>query len=181
MLDGLHQEHINMARLLDVLREKLFAIRSEKPVRYHLLRDVLSYLSEVSDRQHHPKEDVIYDYYLKYRCQDPDMPTQLLEEHQRLIIAGAELRELVEMILMDAVIPLDQMAAKLEQFIVLQQRHLDYEEKEVFPLLRQSLTEDDWRHIEQSWHNSGAEDPLFGHQVAERYRDLFERLRHNHD
>lgn len=181
MLDGLHQEHINMARLLDVLRAKLFAIRSEKPVHYHLLRDVLSYLSEVSDRQHHPKEDVIYHYYLKYRCQDPQMTTQLLDEHQQLVAAGAELRELVEMILMDVVIPQEQMAAKLEQFIVLQQRHLDYEEKEVFPLLRQALTEDDWRHIEQSWHHSGAEDPLFGHQVAERYRDLSERLQHNHD
>ena len=32
MLDGLHQEHVNMARLLDVLREKLVGIRSEKPV-----------------------------------------------------------------------------------------------------------------------------------------------------
>ena len=54
MLDALHQEHLNIARLLDILRQKLFAIRSEHPVRYGLMRDVLCYLSEVADQQHHP-------------------------------------------------------------------------------------------------------------------------------
>ena len=49
MLSELHREHINIAKLLDLLRQQLFAIRSEKEVRYRLLRDILSYLSEVSD------------------------------------------------------------------------------------------------------------------------------------
>ena len=42
MLDILHQEHINIAKLLDVLRDNLAAIRSEKPVRFNLLKDALS-------------------------------------------------------------------------------------------------------------------------------------------
>ena len=67
MLDGLHLEHLNIAKLLDVLRDKLFAIRSEKPIHYRLLKDILCYLSEVADQRHHPQEDLIYDYYLKYR------------------------------------------------------------------------------------------------------------------
>ncbi len=172
MLQALHQEHINIARLLDVLRQQLFAIRSEHPVRYRLLKDVLSYLSEVSDQCHHPQEDLIYDYYLKYRCQDDQITTRLHQEHELVVEAGKELAALVDMILMDAVIPLDQLMAKLESFIVLQQRHMDFEESEVFPELRTSLTEDDWRHLEQNWHYRTADDPLFGREVAERYRDL---------
>jgi len=71
---------------------------------------------------------------------------------------------------MDAVIPLDKLTAKLESFIVLQQRNMDFEEGEVFPELRAKLTEDDWRHLEQNWRYKTADDPLFGREVAERYR-----------
>ena len=177
MLDTLHQEHLNIAKLLDVLRQKLFAIRSEQPVQYRLLNDVLCYLSEVSDQQHHPQEDLIYDYYLKYRCQDASLSVRLQREHELVVASGKELREMVEMILMDAVIPLDTLVTKLEAFIVLQQRHMDFEEGEIFPLLRETLTEDDWRNLEQQWHSKTADDPLCGRQVAERYRDLFSRLR----
>ena len=41
---------------------------------YFLLRDVVDYLREVSDKYHHPKEDMIYDYYLKYRVVERDQP-----------------------------------------------------------------------------------------------------------
>jgi len=180
MLDGLHLEHLNIAKLLDVLRDKLFAIRSEKPIHYRLLKDILCYLSEVADQRHHPQEDLIYDYYLKYRCDDPELANRLKEEHHLLVESGCELREMIDMILMDAVIPLDQVAAKLEQFIVLQQRHMDFEEGEVFPELRAKLTEDDWRHLEQNWQHFKADDPLFGREVAERFRELAERLHLNH-
>lgn len=176
MLSELHREHINIAKLLDLLRQQLFAIRSEKEVRYRLLRDILSYLSEVSDQCHHPQEDLIYDYYLKYRCQDDQITDRLKNEHELVVVAGKELTELVEMILMDAVIPLDQLTAKLESFIVLQQRHMDFEEGEVFPELRAKLTEDDWRHLEQNWRYKTADDPLFGREVAERYRDISSSL-----
>ena len=172
MLSELHREHINIAKLLDLLRQQLFAIRSEKEVRYRLLRDILSYLSEVSDQCHHPQEDLIYDYYLKYRCQNDQITDRLKNEHELVVVAGKELTELVEMILMDAVIPLDQLTAKLESFIVLQQRHMDFEEGEVFPELRAKLTEDDWRHLEQNWRYKTADDPLFGREVAVRYRDI---------
>ncbi|MBP8173432.1 MAG: hemerythrin domain-containing protein [Aeromonadaceae bacterium] len=177
MLDALHQEHLNIARLLDILRQKLFAIRSEQPVRYGLMRDVLCYLSEVADQQHHPREDLIYDYYLKYRCDDLQLKERLKVEHKAVAAAGKELREMVDMILMDAVIPLEQLVSKLEAFIVLQQSHMDFEEGELFPDLRQALTEDDWRNLEQQWQYRISDDPLFGREVAERYQDLFNRLR----
>ena len=172
MLSELHREHINIAKLLDLLRQQLFAIRSEKEVRYRLLRDILSYLSEVADQYHHPQEDLIYDYYRQFRCSDDQFSTRLSEEHARVVTAGQELTELVDMILMDSVIPLEQLTAKLEAFIVLQQCHMDYEESEIFPLLRSKLSEDDWRHLEQNWRSKKAEDPLFGRVVAERYRDI---------
>lgn len=177
MLDILHQDHINIAKLLNVLRDILAAIRSEKPVRFNLLRDALSYLREVADTHHHPREDLIYEYFTTYRCSDPSIVTTVLkEQHKQIVRKGEDLQELVAMILMDAVIPLDSVATALEQFIALQQQHLDYEESTIFPLLSRSLTEDDWRHLEHNWMHMTEDDPLFGREVKERYQDLAAQL-----
>ncbi|MGY3909896.1 hemerythrin domain-containing protein [Aeromonas piscicola] len=176
MLASLHKDHLNIARLLALLKHKLAAIRSEQPVSYFLIRDVVDYLREVSDKYHHPKEDMIYDYYLKYRVVEGEVASRLQEEHARLLEAGAELKEMVEMILMDAVIPLDQFTARLEQFVALQEAHMNYEEGVIFPHLRDSLTEDDWRHLEQIWHNRAIGDPLFGAEISQHFQELAKRL-----
>lgn len=176
MLASLHKDHLNIAKLLHLLKHKLVAIRSEQQVSYFLIRDVVDYLREVSDKVHHPKEDMIYDYYLKYRVVEGEVANRLHEEHARLLEAGTELKEMVEMILMDAVIPLDQFAAKLEQFIGQQEAHMNYEEAVIFPQLRDSLTEDDWRHLEQLWHNRAIGDPLFGAEVSQHFQALARQL-----
>ena len=176
MLSSLHKDHLNITRLLTLLKQKLAAIRNEQPVSYFLLRDVVDYLREVSDKYHHPKEDMIYDYYLKYRVVEGEVANRLHEEHARLLDAGTELKEMVEMILMDAVIPLDQFTGKLECFVALQEAHMNYEEGVIFPLLRDTLTEDDWRHLEQNWQNRAIGDPLFGAEVSQNFQALAQRL-----
>ena len=91
MLSSLHKDHLNIARLLTLLKHKLAAIRHEQQVSYFLLRDVVDYLREVSDKHHHPKEDMIYDYYLKYRVVEGEVANRLHEEHASLLVAGTEL------------------------------------------------------------------------------------------
>ena len=104
------------------------------------------------------------------------MANRLHEEHARLLDAGTELKEMVEMILMDAVIPLDQFVARLEQFIEQQEAHMNYEEGVIFPHLRDSLTEDDWRHLEQLWQNRAINDPLFWAEVSQHFQALAKQL-----
>ena len=50
MLSSLHKDHLNIARLLELLKHKLAAIRNEQPVSYFLIRDAVDYLREVSDK-----------------------------------------------------------------------------------------------------------------------------------
>lgn len=176
MLSSLHKDHLNIAKLLQLLKYKLVAIHDEQPVSYFLIRDVVDYLREVSDKVHHPKEDLIYDYYLKYRVVEGEVANRLHEEHAKLLVAGTELKEMVEMILLDAVIPLDEFAARLEQFIALQEAHMNYEEEVIFPHLRDSLTEDDWRQLEQLWQNRAISDPLFGVEVSQHFQTLAKQL-----
>lgn len=177
MLDSVHEDHVNIAKLLRVLEHKLALIRSEKPVKYKLVADIISYMSSYADQYHHPKEDLIYDYYIKYRVVGDEMPNRLAAEHKQLHELTEELKDVVELILLDAVMPLDVFSDKLENYIKAQWEHLNYEENEVFPVLREQLTEDDWRHIEQNWQHGQVDDPIFGKQVKAQYQALAERIR----
>jgi len=176
MLAIIREEHVNIAKLLAVLKQKLKALRAEQPIKYTLVRDILDYLHTESDRYHHPKEDIIYDHYLRYRVVDDKVANRLREEHEKITRMTEELKDTVDMILLDAVIPQDQFADKLEHFIEVQERHMDYEESQILPAIERSFTEDDWKQVEQLWHHGRPDDPLFGKQVAEQYRELAERI-----
>ncbi|CAG9000427.1 MAG: hypothetical protein CENE_02422 [Candidatus Celerinatantimonas neptuna] len=177
MLDNLMHDHVNIAALLKVLEHKLDLIRSEKSVKYKLIADIITYLGDYADKYHHPREDAIYDYFCKYRADGLDISDKLAREHQKLHELTEELDEVVQLILLDAVIPLDQFSQKLEHFISAQWDHLNFEEREIFPLLKEKLTEDDWRIIEQNWEHSDYNDPLFGSKVEQHYSALAERIR----
>ncbi|WP_026958263.1 MULTISPECIES: hemerythrin domain-containing protein [Aliagarivorans] len=179
MIKSLQQDHQNIAKLLKVLEHKLELIRSEKAVKYKLLDDIVTYLHDYADKFHHPKEDMIYDYYVKYRVVEDDLSGKLKVQHEELKELTEELQGALELILLDAVVPLDQFSDRLEAYIQAQWEHLNYEEEVVFPALLRHLTADDWRAIEQGWEHGrgGDEDPLFGHQVKEQYHALAERIR----
>ena len=79
------------------------------------------------------------------------------------------------MILMDAVIPLDVFAEKLNTFVKRQKAHLELEEKYVLPLIRRTFTAEDWVAVSAEYQQCEY-DPLFGDKVDERYRKLADRL-----
>ena len=132
MLSSLHKDHLNIARLLTLLKQKLAAIRNEQPVSYFRLGR--GGLPPGSVRQVPPPEGG-HDLRLLPEVQGGggEVANRLHEEHARLLDAGTELKEMVEMILMDAVIPLDQFTARLEEFIAQQEAHMNYEEGVIFP------------------------------------------------
>ena len=84
--------------------------------------------------------------------------------------------ELPAMILMDAVVPLDQFAQKLEAYINSQRDHLNFEERELLPQIANALSEDDWKQIELKWKQTDSQDPLFGLKVAKKYQELAQRI-----
>lgn len=187
MLEQIKQDHRNMTSLLSVLRQKLAAIKAERPIRYNLMRDVLTYLHDYADKHHHPIEDVIYGYYVKHKSEQQKRVFALAEEHEKISAQTDSLCTMVDMILLDAVVPQQEFMAQLEKFIRQQEHHMEQEEKHILPLLEQNLTDADWQAIyaelpyEAIHSGSIAEtlsqlDPLFGEQVAEHYKQLHERL-----
>ncbi|UXI00862.1 hemerythrin domain-containing protein [Photobacterium sp. TY1-4] len=174
MLESIHTEHGYIIRLLNILQRKLVAIQQGKDVDYQLIKDIVEYLQKHAECCHHPKEDVLYHYYQSHYADSRGM-NDLEAEHVALAKLTQEFSETVDMILMDAVIPLDVFAAKLNTFVSRQKAHLEFEEKYIFPLIRNTFTAEDWVNVSAQYEECMC-DPLFGDQVSERYRSLAERL-----
>lgn len=175
IIERIRREHGYMSRLLAILRRKLVLLQDEKSVNYPLVKEIIDYLSSHSEAVHHPKEDLIYHYYVeKYGKQSGVV--DLEEDHKVLAGRTSEFLELIEMVLQDAVVPQDIIISQLSDFIKFQKAHLDMEEKEIIPLILDTFTEEDWAHVELQWSNSD-DDPVFGDTIAERYKHLASRVR----
>lgn len=185
MIDLIKNDHTNLVILLNFLRGKLTRLTQGQAINYALIRDVIEYMQEYAERYHHKYEDVVYSYYLKRKGEAKGMH-KLEQEHERLTADTASFRELIELILLDSVVPSDTFCARLQAFIDQQQRHINYEDHEILPLLEAQLSFSDWEQIDSNF-SPFAEaraaratvellDPLFGQQLAQRYRELAQQL-----
>lgn len=175
MMEQIHREHGYMVRLLAILKSKWNTLKDEKPINYSLVKEIVDYLSTHSESVHHPKEDVLYRYFVeKYPASSEIKSLEL--EHQELSEKTREFILTVDMILQDAVVPQDVFLDQLENFIQNQKQHLDFEEKEVLPLIKRTFTTQDWQAVESQWEQSD-DDPVFGDTIADRYKQLAERVR----
>lgn len=172
MLSIIHNDHANMTLLLTLLRKKIQQLEKDEKIDYRLIKTVISYLRNYADKYHHPMEDLIYDYYIKYRVVPDEVAFRLSNEHKSINQATVELDELLDMILLDAIVPKEQCIEKLRNFVDLNAAHLVFEEQQILPLIKESLSPDDWSNLERQWQHEEYKDPLFGENVSDQYRAL---------
>ena len=175
VLTELHQDHVNLNKLLAVLQNKLERLKHGEMPNFILLADAVDYISNYADAYHHPREDKMYAYFSD--TGGPELQAAIArcsEDHQTLKQYSIDLLEAVDCILNDAVVPMDEFTAKLEAFLDHQIEHLNLEEGAIFPLLDDMTTEAQWQELEQKLPKT--DDPLFGEQQKERYIDLYTEL-----
>jgi len=165
-----HTDHINFARLLDILDEQVAAFQRGLSPNYALMADILYYMRNFSDRVHHPREDVAY---ARLAERDPGIKlvvNRLLQEHRVLATAGDDLLTHVNEAGKDVVIPRAALEAATATYLVYYRHHLSTEERDVMPRAAQALTAQDWAAVEAAVPVSP--DPLFGNNVLERFETL---------
>ncbi|NAZ45730.1 hemerythrin domain-containing protein [Vibrio toranzoniae] len=177
MIERIRREHGYMARLLVILKNKLELLKQEREINYSLIAEVVHYLMNHSDKVHHPKEDIIYRYYLNKYGNDQAIEDLELE-HQLLAEKTADFLGVVDMILQDAVVPQEVFIEQLEEFVHTQRKHMEYEEKYVLPMIITLFTVKDWQEVESQW-SQPENDPVFGDTIADQYRQLADRVRQN--
>ncbi|TKF22992.1 hemerythrin domain-containing protein [Vibrio genomosp. F6] len=175
MIERIRREHGYMVRLLAILSTKLKQLNNDQPINYSLVKEVVDYLANHSEKIHHPKEDVLYHYYQEHYGHQQEIEN-LESQHVTLSEKTHEFLGVVEMILQDAVVPREVFTKQLQEFITDQHEHLDFEEKKIIPLINRAFTTKDWQQVEALWEQED-NDPVFGETIADRYLQLAERVR----
>jgi hemerythrin-like domain-containing protein len=165
-----HNEHVYFNRLLSLLQREVDVFHGGEQPNYKLMLDIISYLSDYSDKFHHPREDVAFARLAK-RC--PDMAPALArlgQEHRVIARAGQTLVKLLNEILGDALVQRAEVEVAAATYLVYYGNHIAKEEEDVLTRAAQALTPNDWKAVQTAV--PAGRDPLFGTDPDKRYREL---------
>jgi hemerythrin-like domain-containing protein len=169
-----HAEHVRFASLLDFLESQITLFHEGNDPDYELMRDVVHYLHHYGDRFHHPREDAAFKRMVRRVPSLRISILLLLQEHRVIAAVGETLLKYLEDILEDALIERGTVEAAAATYLVYYRHHLATEEREILPRAAQILEPDDWASVATAV--AAVPDPLFGTDVAERYRQLRKRI-----
>ncbi|MBL0086606.1 MAG: hemerythrin domain-containing protein [Ideonella sp.] len=172
---ALIDEHKYQARLLGVMERQVGLLNQRKLPDYEVMHDVMRYMTQVPDRYHHPKEDLIFDKVLLRDPASAGSVAQLRRAHLDIVAAGAELFDLVDRSRRgvdegEAEALRDPLRKSAHRYIGTLRRHMDIESLHMFPQALKTLLPGDWREVDAAMRP--ILDPVFGQQVKTGYEAL---------
>jgi hemerythrin-like domain-containing protein len=168
-------EHRSMAAVLHAAEYVVGkAISTGALPDFKLLRAMLYYVREFPERRHHPNEERVLFARIRARTHEADAAiSELEDEHRR-----------GEGMLQSLTIALDNweagtvhgrlFAEVLSGFVRFYSAHMEKEETRVLPAAERALSNEDWHEIHAAFESH--EDPMFGDDTANEFRNLFSRI-----
>jgi len=173
-LQELHQDHLNLEKVLRLLEKKLTDVRGGEHIDLSVLSEIVDYVQSYPDLVHHKHENVIFMVYLEHPSCKNDLVQRLLEEHTLLRNKTQELRKDIEQWCLDSPMLRERVVDKISDYLNLQWDHLNLEEGSIFTLLNEELTANDWERIEASLSHTA--DPLFCNLMRKRFEHISDQL-----
>jgi hemerythrin-like domain-containing protein len=175
IIDILSAEHSCLLSLLDILRESADKLMPGKVPDYPMLMDIIHYLTYYPDQYHHSRENLVFTRLEQKIPKFKSKLDRLIREHK--ILADCNLKLLSELEKIDSGRPADR--KKLHQNIIRYiddyEKHIRFEDREVFPLATGDIDLRFWRRLKQKTHF--IDDPLFGDDVNFKYYRLEKAIR----
>jgi hemerythrin-like domain-containing protein len=98
----------------------------------------------------------------------------LSRDHSLLKLVTKDLADQLAVIDAHAIIDKEALRTRLEEYVTLQQGHMDMEETQVYPKLRKLITPE--MSVEVEKHLNTGKDPLFGVDMLARYQSLLQQI-----
>ncbi|WP_254843579.1 hemerythrin domain-containing protein [Shewanella sp. UCD-KL21] len=174
ILKRLMNDHKHIAILLNILAKKNHKLSQGESVNFALIRDVVEYMQVYAEHSHHPVEDITFDYFVKH-FPSPST-TRLHDEHSGLAESSGALMYSLNLILSDVVISREKLVSDLKAYVEIQTAHMQYEEKELFPLFAKQMQASDWDNIWQQCEQRLVDDPLFNDSDDNIFEELKEHI-----
>ncbi|MEI6300362.1 MAG: hemerythrin domain-containing protein [Betaproteobacteria bacterium] len=165
-----HAEHVNFARLLNVLEQQLQAFHQDEHPDYALMLDICDYLQNFPDVYHHPREDVAFSRLVLHEAKFKAQVDRLTHEHSIIAWVGKQFKTLLEGCVADSLVGRAEVEACASMYLVYYRHHLNEEERDILPAAAKLLTPEDWAAVAAAVPTG--RDPLFGDDRIERFRAL---------
>lgn len=173
-LEQLHTDHINTSKLLNILDQQFDLLAVGRTADFALMIDIMTYMTQYPDLYHHPKEDLIFERWLKHDAGVRPLVEEIGVEHRSIIRSSIHVLELLRGVMVDVLQRREEIIAAGRDYISRQRRHMDKEEGEVFPQLMRVLRSEDWEWIDERM--ATQEDPLFGRVVSKQFRKRYDQI-----
>lgn len=170
ILKKLHNDHVNLSKLIKFLERQLILLKSCKTSDIVTTIDAIRYMKDYPDFVHHPLENVVFYYYLDHYKEAHEEILYLLNEHQQMAALTEKLFVTLEGVLAGEPQNRQILCDTLDQYIAIQAEHMNQEEANIFPMLKSTLNKQDWINIQSEL--SEIKDPLFGVEVKQTYKQL---------
>lgn len=174
ILDQLHSDHVNVARLLDYIEQQLSHLDDGEPINAAMMYVVMHYMTHYPDIFHHPREDKVFAVLRKQDESIVPVLDKLQAEHVELAELGEELLSLFEAKRDGEPVNDDYVVQATRNYLELHRSHMDMEESRVFPMARILLSEVELGKVDQQV--KLREDPLFGEVTETVYSVLLRAL-----
>jgi hemerythrin-like domain-containing protein len=171
-LEKLHQEHVHISRLLDVLEKQVLLLEESEQADTRLLADIAEYIMNYPDLYHHPQEDLVFELLRHKDNEIIPVIDRLINEHKIMTEMAITLSELLGGSKKEEKSP--QLINLLSEYIVLSRSHMNIEEEKLFPRAKQILTDNDWTEIDTGFTCQG--DPLFGELIHKQYKNIYNSI-----
>jgi hemerythrin-like domain-containing protein len=172
-----HADHLNFAKLLNLLEEQLGLFREGESPDYQLMLDIMYYMTHYPDVFHHPKEDLVF-ARIKER-ESPAVATidKLTKQHAALKACGEKLVHDLDDIVNGSIVERERIETSALEYLANFRDHMRIEEIDIIPLAARLLRDRDWSAIDAAIRH--IEDPLFGRKMDERYAAIAQQIERN--
>jgi hemerythrin-like domain-containing protein len=137
MLTQLRRDHANMARMLHVLQLKQKTLAGGGRPNFQLVREVVDYILDYMDGFTVPLERVCADQLQQLAPESVEVTERLAADYRALKARLKRLSGDIDMILMDAIVPMDRFAEDLRAYLEAHRAYLRDERELLFPLIRE--------------------------------------------
>lgn len=172
----LQAEHRYMATLVEQLDDQLTALEQGEQVDYHILYEVMHYMTHFPDAFHHPREDMVYQRAGELDASICESVDTLQRDHAYLAKVGNQTLDAIRL-WRDGSARVGDVLNPGRDYITSLYRHMSAEEEIVFPQIEQLLSAEDWRELEQEELLTPVADPVFGPWVGREYRNIARKAR----
>ena len=169
-----HTDHLNFAKLLNILEAELDLFHKGDTPNYELMLDIMFYMTHYPDVLHHPREDLAF-AKIKEREKSAGLTVdELSEQHVQLRKIGEELVRGLSDVVNGSISMRGSIETPGRAYVTNFRSHMRTEEKEILPMAAELLQDNDWSEIKAAIQH--IDDPLFGEAAEKRYAAIHQQI-----